>query len=81
MTNEWKKRQGIKALVRQWEIKIDEDEKHQEEELFDTREEGVIRIFKSSNCYKKMKQLFEELSGEEVEEPNSEQSLKEKRQR
>ena len=81
MTNEWKKRQGIKALVRQWEIKIDEDEKHQEEELFDTREEGVIRIFKSSNCYKEMKQLFEELSGEEVEEPNSGQSLKEKRQR
>ena len=52
-----------------------------QEELFDTREEGVIRIFKSSNCYKEMKQLFEELSGEEVEEPNSEQSLKEKRQR
>ena len=68
MTDEWKKRQGIKALVRQWEIKIDEDELHQKEELFDTKEVGVIRIFKSSNSYKEMKQSFEKLSGEKEEE-------------
>ena len=72
MTNEWKKGEGIKALVRQWEIKIDEDEIHQKEELFDTKKAGVIRIFKSSNSYKEMKQIFEKLPGEkDEEEPKS----------
>ena len=58
LTSKWKEQKN-EPLVRQWYIEIVE-EKRTRKELFETRREGIIKIFKSSKCYEEMNRFLKE---------------------